>query len=327
MQLAPPPSTQTGALLLRCGFSWRAYLYFGIAGTLLLAMTLGFGLLTSLYLDNMPDKEGWLGLLFSAFAIFSGWTTFRLFQRIPQVIKTAWLFEKGLWLGGSQWFPLSQLQHLRYNGSYPLLLGTHAEGLEWISTADERVVLFDDYLDQLDAFKRQLALLRQELQPNQGRVPLERLPPLRPAEISDFGHHPLTSVSITGLLFLGGMFLYWSPKAPFFGGFAAIVLFVANHYAFHASLSKHHLLIRHPLRLGERAIPLNQIREIVRDERHRMPSRLIVITNDFRRHSWFCAPMWEKDWHELVTSAELSAVIYRYQDNGTMLIYDAPTQA
>jgi hypothetical protein len=56
-----------------------------------------------------------------------------------------------------------------------------------------------------------------------------------------------------------------------------------------------------------------------------LPSRLILITRDFERRSWFCAPMWNRDWHALATSPALAKVVYRYQTDVGLLIYDNPT--
>jgi hypothetical protein len=156
------------------------------------------------------------------------------------------------------------------------------------------------------------------------------LPPvprhLRPSEIAAYKHHPLTSVSIAGLLFLGGMFLHLANSVPFFWLMATAALWVASRITYYPALTSTHLLICHPLvKAWERAIPLSDIRELVCDERGRLPIRLIIITRDFERRSWYCASMWGSDWEDLVTAPALAKVIYRYQTDLGLMEHHDPT--
>jgi hypothetical protein len=124
------------------------------------------------------------------------------------------------------------------------------------------------------------------------------------------------------------MFLYGAVSTPFFWFMAAATLFVANQIAYYPALTRTHLLIRHPLfKFLERAIPLSDIRELVCDERGRLPIRLVIITRDFERRSWYCAPMWSSDWHDLATAPALAKVIYRYQTDAGLIIHDDPTES
>ncbi|MDP2188520.1 MAG: hypothetical protein Q8J69_07545 [Sphingobacteriaceae bacterium] len=322
----PPPISQTGTLLQRCPLSWAVYVQFGLAGLALLVLTIGFGLIGWLMFDPVPESNLWLGFLLIGFSLFTGGMGYRMFRQLPQKIKTAVLYERGLWYGGNQWLPISELAELQYNGSFPLLFGSLAEALLWRTKAGEDYLLYDEYLCDLPQLKRQLARLLQEPMVPAAKITLAPVPHhLRPSEITAYRHHPFSSVSIFGLLFLAGMFLRWANGIPIFWVLAALMLFLANYVAFYPALSRTDLLIRHPLIKGwEKAIPLVDIRELVRDDRGRLPTRMIIITNDFERHRWWCASMWEKDWLALATSPAFENKIYRYQTDIGLLIHDDP---
>lgn len=326
---APHPS-QTGRLLQHCPLSWRAYAHFGLAGLALLVLCIGFatiGIFTLRAKEDGAENAFWVMLLLLVLSGFSGWTFWRMLRGLKRKLKYASLYEKGLLFGASQWLPLAQLAELHYNGHFPLLFGSGAEALYWRSETGEEALLYDEYLHQLPALKRQLAQLRQDHWAATTKIKLPPVPrQLRPAEIAAYKHHPLSSVSISGSLFLGGMFLYGSVSAPFFLFMAATALWVASQVAYYPALTHTHLLIRHPLfKNWEHAILLSDIRELVCDERGRLPIRLVIITRDFERRSWYCASMWGSDWEGLVTAPALAKVIYRYQTDIGLMEHHDPT--
>jgi hypothetical protein len=326
---APHPS-QTGRLLQHCPLSWRAYAQFGLAGLALLVLCIGFATISIFTLqaqENGAEKAFWVMLLLLVLSGFSGWTFWRLLRGLKRKLKYATLYEKGLLFGASQWMPLAQLAELQYNGHFPLLFGSGAEALYWRSETGEEALLYDEYLHQLPALKRQLAQLRKDDWAATSKMELPPVPRhLRPSEIAAYKHHPLTSVSIAGLLFLGGMFLHLANSVPFFWLMATAALWVASRITYYPALTSTHLLICHPLvKAWERAIPLSDIRELVCDERGRLPIRLIIITRDFERRSWYCASMWGSDWEDLVTAPALAKVIYRYQTDLGLMEHHDPT--
>lgn len=332
MPYQAPPQSQTGQLLKHCPLSWRAYVQFGLAALALLVLCAGFATMGALAWragEKGAEKAFWMILLLLGLSGFSGWTFWRLLRGLKRKLKPASLYEKGLLVGASQWLPFVQLAELQYNGHFPLLFGSSAEALRWYSKTGEEVLLYDEYLHDLPALKRQLAQLRQDSWAAFSKITLPSVPKhLRPAEVMVFKHHPLTSISIAGLLFLAGMFLYASNSAPLLWVLAVLALLLASRISFYPALTRTHLLIRHPLvKTWERAIPLTELRELICAEHGRLPSRLILITRDFERRSWFCAPMWNRDWHALATSPALAKVVYRYQTDAGVLIHDDPTAA
>ena len=326
---APHPS-QTGRLLQHCPLSWRAYAHFGLAGLALLVLCIGFatiGIFTLRAKEDGAENAFWVMLLLLVLSGFSGWTFWRMLRGLKRKLKYASLYEKGLLLGASQWLPLAQLAELHYNGHFPLLFGSGAEALYWRSETGEEALLYDEYLYQLPALKRQLAQLRQDHWAAITKIELPPVPRhLRPAEVGVYKHHLLSSVSVTGLLLLAGMFLYVSVSSPFSLFMAALALWLASQVAYYPALTRTHLLIRHPLfKNWERAILISDIRELVRDERGRLPARLVIITRDFERRSWYCAPMWSSDWTDLATAPALAKVIYRYQTDLGLMEQHNPT--